>query len=247
MEKRCTAITDAVAKELGKSGDEVRAAAKAVAKEQIEKAVKEGKLTRERADKALAKLDQRSCIPPLPRPGGPRGKAAHNAKRDGQRPLAALAAKLDVSTSKLRAALRSAHESVGRPTEAEREQRRAEMEKRCTTITDAVAKDVGKSGDELRAAIKATAKEKVEKAVEDGKIDRDDADQILKRIDSSSCLPLGGPGHGRGGPGGPGHGPGPGGPGPGAFRDGGPPPGGRSAARPRAARVSARNDRDARR
>ena len=50
MEKRCNELTDALAKELGKSGDDVRAAMKAAAKKEIEEAVDAKRLTRSQAD-----------------------------------------------------------------------------------------------------------------------------------------------------------------------------------------------------
>ena len=40
------------------------------------------------------------------------------------------------------------------------------MEKRCNELTDALAKELGKSGDDVRAAIKAAAKKDIEEAVD---------------------------------------------------------------------------------
>jgi hypothetical protein len=102
------------------------------------------------------------------------------------------------------------------------------MEATCTKFTDALAKELGKTGDEVRSAMKAVAKDRLAAAVKAGRLTQAQADEIEKRIDSSACSPLGpgGPAF-HGGCGGRGHGPG--GPGPGfgpGGRDGdGPPPG----------------------
>jgi hypothetical protein len=80
------------------------------------------------------------------------------------------------------------------------------MEKRCNEFTDALAKELDKSGDDVRAAIKAAAKKGVEEAVDDGRLTRSQADRILSRLDDAACLPaigFHGGGHGCGGPGGP--------------------------------------------
>ena len=84
------------------------------------------------------------------------------------------------------------------------------MEKRCNEFTDALAKELGKSGDDVRAAMKSAAKKEIEEAVDAERLTRSQADQILSRIDDAACAPAFGF-HGHGGPGcgGPG---GPGGP-----------------------------------
>jgi hypothetical protein len=147
-----------------------------------------------------------------------------------RRHLSELASELDVSASKLRAALRAAHRKVGPPdppAEGERPSREA-LEQHCKELTDAVASELGKSGDDVRAAIKSVLEKKIEAAVDAKRLTREQADRMLERIASASCLPAGpgGP-HGCGGPGGPGRHGGPGGlgGGPGHFfpgpRDGG--------------------------
>jgi hypothetical protein len=134
--------------------------------------------------------------------------------------LSTLADELGVSQEKLRDALDAVREDLGPPRRERRAQRptRAQIEKRCNEFTDALAKELDKSGDDVRAAIKSAAKKGIEEAVDDGRLTRSQADRILSRLDDAACLPgfgiHGGPGCG--GPGGPG----------GRFEHRLPPPGG---------------------
>jgi hypothetical protein len=135
------------------------------------------------------------------------------------RHLSDLAAELDVSTSRLRSALRAAHRKVGPPDPPADGDRpsREDFERHCTELTDALASELGKSGDQVRAAIKSVLKKKIEAAVDAERLTRAQANRMIERIDSAACLPIGpgikhgcggrgGPGPGRhGGPGGPGH------------------------------------------
>jgi hypothetical protein len=122
--------------------------------------------------------------------------------------LTTLADELGVSEDKLRDALEPVRDDAApreRPRRGERPSR-AQMEKRCNEFTDALGKQLDKSGDDVRAAMKSAAKKGVEEAVDDGRLTRSQADQILSRIDDAACAPkfavhLGG--HGCGGPGGP--------------------------------------------
>jgi DNA-binding transcriptional MerR regulator len=256
MEKHCTEVTDAVGKALNKSGDDVRAAFKAAAKAHLDKAVKNGRLSQSQADAIQKRLDSSACIPPGPGPmvmfkgrlpghrphqGAEKGTfKMHFREGDRPKPLEDAAKQLGVSTADLRKALEAAHKEVGPPSTQERQQLQQSFEQHCTTVTDALGKALGKSGDDVRSAIKAVAKDRVEYAVDHGRLTRSQADEIEKRIDSSSCVPPGpggfngrgpgvrhfGPGPGPGGPDGPG-GPGsPDGPGRGAgFEVPAPPPG----------------------
>lgn len=128
--------------------------------------------------------------------------------------LTTLADELGVSEAKLRDALEAVREDLAPPQRPRRGQRpsKAQMEKRCNEFTDALAKELGKSGDEVRGAIKSAAKKGVEEAVDDGRLTRSQANRILERLDDAACLPAFGLHHGGpgcGGPGGPGgHGPG---------------------------------------
>lgn len=69
MEQHCNAVTDAVGKSLGKSGDDVRSAFKAALKEQVAKAQSAGRITAAQANRLNAKIDADACA--LPHPGGP--------------------------------------------------------------------------------------------------------------------------------------------------------------------------------
>jgi hypothetical protein len=137
--------------------------------------------------------------------------------------LSTLADELGVSEDKLQDALAAVREDLAPPARPRRGERpsRAQMEKRCNEFTDALAKELDKSGDDVRAAIKAAAQKGVEEAVDDGHLTRSQADRILSRIDDAACAPvfaLHVRGHGCGGPGGP-DGPG------GRFERPAPPPG----------------------
>ena len=124
--------------------------------------------------------------------------------------LSTLADELGVTEDKLRDALEAVRQDLAPPQRPRRGQRptRAQMQKRCNEFTDALAKELGKSGDDVHAAMKAAARKKIEEAVDDDRLTRSQADRILSRIDDAACVPAfgfhghGGPGCG--GPGGPG-------------------------------------------
>lgn len=118
----------------------------------------------------------------------------------------ALASSLDgVRVDQARAALETVHESV------ENGQERPDPEQ----MSAMLAEELGVSEAELEQARQAEAQQRLDRAVEDGRITEEQAAEIQERIDSGE-LPgpggrhRGGPG-GHGGPGGP-YGPGPGGP-----------------------------------
>jgi hypothetical protein len=108
--------------------------------------------------------------------------------------FSALAKELGVSTSKLRDALDAVREDLGPPKRPTGPPSRAQLEKRCKEMTDALASKLGKSGDEVRAAIKAVTKSEIEDAVKDKRLTQSEADKILDRLDDASCLPGFGPG-----------------------------------------------------
>jgi hypothetical protein len=141
--------------------------------------------------------------------------------------LATLAGELDVSQERLQDALEAVRQDLAPPRRPRRGQRptRAQMEKRCNEFTDALARELNKSGDDVRAAVKSAAKMGIEEAVDAGRLTRAQADRMLSRIDDAACLPAFGF-HGRGGPGcgGPGGPGGHGGPG-GRFERHAPPSG----------------------
>ena len=148
---------------------------------------------------------------------GSSGSSTQNEKRQGEKRLhvvgppgehlSTLADELGVTEAKLRDALEAVREDLKPPERPRRGQppTRAQMEKRCNELTDALAKELGKSGDDVRAAMKSAAKKGIEEAVDDGHLTRKQADQILSRIDDAACAPKFGfhkfGGHGCGGPG----------------------------------------------
>ena len=112
---------------------------------------------------------------------------------------AALAKELGVSVERLREAKRSARgpralaEELGITPEKLREAMIAAREARCTELTNAFAERLGKPGDEVRAAIRELASEKLDAAVKTGRLSEERAARIRERIASSACfgLPLG--------------------------------------------------------
>ena len=155
-----------------------------------------------------------------------RGERVLRVKGPPGEHLSALADELGVTQQKLRDALEAVRQDLAPPSPPRRGQppSKAQMEKKCNEFTDALAKELDKSGDDVRAAIKAAAKKDIEEALDAGHLTRSQANQILSRMDDAACLPVFGF-HGHGGPGcgGPG---GPGGPGDGGrFEHPLPPPG----------------------
>ena len=141
-------------------------------------------------------------------------------RRGPGRHLSSLAKELGVTTTKLREALEAVSDDLGPPEPPADGDRpgKADIEKRCTELTDALASKLDKTGGEVRAAIKTVLKKKIEAAVDAKRLTRAQADRMIARIDDAACVaPLGGPG----GPGGC-HG----GPGRGLRFHHGPPPGG---------------------
>jgi hypothetical protein len=130
-------------------------------------------------------------------------------RRGAGRHLSDLAKELGVSTSKLRDALEEVRDDLDPPAPPANGERpsKADIEKRCTELTDALASKLGKSGDEVRAAIKSVFKKKIEAAVDAKRLTRAEADRMIARIDDAACAgPLGGPGGPGGCHGGPGRG-----------------------------------------
>jgi hypothetical protein len=148
---------------------------------------------------------QKSATPAVPDPNGaipgppglPPPGFGMRLRGDPGEHLAAFAKELGVSTSKLQAALDAVRQKLGppKPPNGTQPPTRAEMEQRCTDLTNALASELGKTGDEVRAAAKAVAKADIASAVKAKRLTQAQADQILKRIDAAKCLPpLGGPG-----------------------------------------------------
>ena len=85
-------------------------------------------------------------------------------------------------------------------------------------LLDNAAKRLNVSPEDLSAALQGAFEDRLDKAVADGRLTKEQADRIKARIKAEGGIPLGGPLGGPGGPGGPGgrgfgfhhHGPGPG-------------------------------------
>jgi hypothetical protein len=141
------------------------------------------------------------------------GDTVRFERRDPGRHLSALAKELGVSTTRLREALDAVRDDLGPPAFPPRGEQpsKADMEKRCNELTDALASKLDTTGDKVRAAIKTVLKQKIEAAVDAKRLTRAEADRMIARIDDAACLPPlgghgpggcgGGPGHGRFGPG----------------------------------------------
>jgi hypothetical protein len=123
-----------------------------------------------------------------------------------ERHLSALADELGVSSSRLRDALEAIRDDREPP---RRPPSRAQAERRCTELTDALASELNLTGDKVRSAIKSVIKEKIEAEVDAGRLPRQRAQEMLDRLDSAECLPPFGPGLVHGCAGRPGHRPGP--------------------------------------
>lgn len=168
-------ILEDAAKRLDVTPEKLRDALAAAQDAQIDKAVKDGKLTRERADAIKARRKQSGRVlgrgplggPPAFGRGGP-GRAgtgpgfAPHRRPFGGRPFGG--AGLDLAK-----ALGLTRAQLG-------EQLRAGK-----SIAD-IAKAQGRSLSDVRTALKAAAKEKLDKAVRDGKLTRERADKLRARI-----------------------------------------------------------------
>jgi hypothetical protein len=109
--------------------------------------------------------------------------------------LSALAAQLGVSVGKLQSALDKVRDKLGPPELPVPPKRPSlgQIERRCTDATDALGSELGKSGDDVRSAIKAVIKSHIEKAVDAGGLSRARADKMIAQIDAAKCLPPFGP------------------------------------------------------
>ncbi len=152
---------DSVARHLGISSQKLEDATKAAAIDQVDAALKEGKITKAQADELKARI-QSGEFPPFAGPlGGPRFGHFHRGGRPpfGEK-LSAAADYLGLTQTELRSKLRA-----GR------------------TLGD-IAKARGKSVDGLKQAILDEAEEKLDQLVEDGELTRADADEMLARMKS---------------------------------------------------------------
>jgi hypothetical protein len=164
------AFFDAVARHLGISSEELEEATKAAAIEQVDAALEEGRITEEQAERLKERIESGEGVPFFgPRfgfergfgPGfgfdGPHGSFHLVAPGDQ---LTAAADYLGLSVAELRERLRDG-DSLADIAEAE-----------------------GKSVDGLRDAMLDALREKLDNAVEEGNLTREQADRILDHIDS---------------------------------------------------------------
>jgi hypothetical protein len=168
-DSRASSFFDSVAKHLGISSQELEDATRAAAIDQVDAAVADGRLTEEQAEELKSRIESGE-MPPFFGPGmffgGPKG--------DGERgfgfgfgpglgfhfgeKLDAAAEFLGITEEELREALRSGKSL-------------AEL-----------AEENGKSVDELKKALLAEAETRLDEAVADEKLTREQADRILERL-----------------------------------------------------------------
>lgn len=194
------AILGDAAKRLGVSAADLEDALAKAEDAQLDKAVKDGKLTKEQADELKKHREQSGRVLGFPG-GGPRFEhhefGGPGPRFGGPGPLADVAKALGIGERKLFSELRDGK-----------------------TLAQ-VAKAQGKSLDDVRAALKASTKEHIDEAVKDGKLTQKQADEILEHLDDrlehlGEGGPFGGERHFGRPPGGPGA--------PGGYGTPGPPP-----------------------
>jgi len=192
---RQKAFIEDAAKRLSVTPDQLTSALKGAFGDQLDDAVKDGKLTQKQADALKQRIEQGG----LPLGGGPgfggggkRGPGGLGFGHGGPG-AGVFGAGLDAAASYLGL------------TEKEL---RAKLDEK-TSLAD-VAKAQGKDAAGLEAAIVAAAKERLDAAVKDGKLTADQRDELAKDLAARvkeqvehAGPPKGGPRGGPGGPGGP--------------------------------------------
>lgn len=199
-EEEKQAFLNDAAQRLDTTPEKLTQALKEAAIARVDAAQRDGRLTEEQANEMKERIRQGDGVPFLGGRGGPGGPGHHGGPGRGAGREAA-AEYLGLSKAELHEQL---HDGK--------------------SLAD-VAGDRNKPVDGLKDAMEKAIRADVEQAVEDKRLTREQADQILEdlpeRLDEKveRTHPRGGPGGpgGRGGPGGPGFGPPPG--------DGPPPPG----------------------
>lgn len=172
-------VLDTAAKKLDVSPDQLRDALQAGQAAQLDQAVKDGKLTQEQAD-AIKKRMQDSGLVLGGGPGGrggPDGHGGPGGPGGGREMMADVAKALGLSEDKLHTQLESGK-----------------------TIAQ-IAKAQGKDLDDVKAAVKKAATERLDQAVKDGKVTKEQRDHIVGELDEHIAhlgeRPFGrGPGHG---------------------------------------------------
>lgn len=170
-----SAFFDAVAKHLGISSEKLEDATKAAAKDQVDAALKEGRITQAEADELKSRIESGE-FRGFFGPGFP-GGFHHHPHGFGDH-LSAAASYLGLTVDQLRDRLREGQ-----------------------SLAD-VAKAEDKSVDGLKQAILDAAKKELDKAVSDEELTRKEADAILERLQRAIDNLVNGTFHGRrwGGP-----------------------------------------------
>jgi hypothetical protein len=158
---RSSSFFDAVARHLGISTEQLADATRAAALEQVDAALEEGKITEEQAEKARERIESGGATHMLgPGFGGLEGPAGFHRGGPGfGGDLSATAAYLGLDTEELRERLRNG-ESLADVAEAE-----------------------GKSVDGLEQTMLDATRQRLDEAVEAGRLTREQADAMLERIE----------------------------------------------------------------
>lgn len=193
MQQRAQQFLNDFAAKLGKTPADVLGAFKAVEKDRVAQAVKDGKLTQQQADQANQRIDQAQGLP-FGGPGFGHGPGDHGKGPGGPRPMggpgmagdpAALAGFLGVQPQDLRTTLQG--KSLAQ-----------------------VAQEKGKTRDQLKAFLTQQIKARMDKAVQAGRVTQAQEDQRLAQFNANldQMIDRVGPPAGGPGPRGPhGHGP----------------------------------------
>jgi hypothetical protein len=148
---------DSVAKHLGISSEKLEDATKAAAVDQVDAALKDGRITKAQADELKARIESGE-FPPFFGPFFPgRFHVGPGPHLFGEK-LSAAADYLGLSEAQLRSRLKTGQ-----------------------SLAD-VAKAQGKSVDGLKQAILDSAKEKLDQLVADGELTRSEANEMLDRL-----------------------------------------------------------------
>lgn len=164
------AILDDAAKRLDVTSDKLRDALSAAQDAQLDQAVEDGELTQKQADaiKAARKDSGRVLAGPGLR-GGPGGHGVLKLRGGPGGPV--------LHGFGLRTMFDDVAKALGTTEDKLREQLRDGQ-----SVAD-IAKANGKSLADVRAAVKAAAKKRLDEAVEDGDLTRKQADEILERVE----------------------------------------------------------------
>jgi urease gamma subunit len=151
-----------IAKAQGKDLAAVKAAVKAGEKQRLDEAVKAGKLTQKQADEILSHADDvldRLADKPLGMRGGMRGGPGFRFHVEGRGPIADVAKAVGLTEAQVLSRLRDGK-----------------------TIAE-IAKAQGKDLADVRAAVKAAEKQRLDAAVKAGKLTQKQADEIVSHAD----------------------------------------------------------------